>query len=78
MNWIIEHRKELEDRNYILKCHSGWIGLSENKIKSYFSSYDSNFNIILIGNEADKDDYYVIPYSFLKNYLTPKKSCKKR
>lgn len=71
MNWVIKHRPELKEKNYVLKNSVGWIGLSQRKINFYKSLYRSDFNIILFGDELIENDYYFIPYSFVEALLVP-------
>lgn len=69
MNLVVQNREELAKKNYVLKNGEGWIGLSQNKILSYSKATDSHFDIILFGNEQEKDDYYRIPYHAIKVFL---------
>lgn len=74
MNKVLEQRKELETRHYVLKADSSssyWFGLSNKKIKEYYSKFGEGFNIIIQGNDALVGDYYVIPFSSIKDLLVP-------
>lgn len=69
MNWAIENRNELKERNYVLTIKKKWNAIAENKFKAYFSSCGSDFNLILFNDKLNKDDYYIIPHNFLKDHL---------
>ncbi|MBS1624362.1 MAG: HNH endonuclease [Bacteroidetes bacterium] len=62
----------MEQQNYVLKADISsnyWFGISKNKLQSYKTQSDSNFNIILFGSELSETDFYVIPISYIEDLL---------
>lgn len=73
MNWVRQHRKELEKRNYVLKADISshyWFGLSRNKLDNYKLAFNNQFNIVLFGSDTIQGDFYNIPYIALDDLLT--------
>ena len=69
MNWVFEHKAELEQKHYVLKNGVGWVGLAKSKVDFYLSSCGTDFNLILYGDEVNETNYYIIPYSFIKDLM---------
>jgi putative restriction endonuclease len=72
MNWITENRLLLEKTNYVLKADESskyWFGLSKVKIDEYIETFNTDFNIILIGSDSNPSDYYSIPYAYIQDLL---------
>jgi putative restriction endonuclease len=72
MNWVKEHRKGLEIRNYVRKAtHTTnyWFDFMSSRMDEYVRLTDGDFNLILFGDESDEGDFYVIPYQAVKDLL---------
>lgn len=73
MNWVKANRKQLEQSNYVLKADASsnyWFGISQKKLDNYITQAGSGFNIILYGSEEDEGDFYILPFSAIRDLLT--------
>jgi putative restriction endonuclease len=73
MNWVKINREKLEQSNYVLKADTSsnyWFGISKKKLNNYSTQFDSNFDIILFGNEEDEGDFYRLPFIAIQDLFT--------
>jgi len=73
-NRILENIDELKISNYVRKTDPSnkyWGDFSANKLENYLSKLNTNFNLIVYGDPDDLNDYYLIPYTYLREYLIP-------
>src|SRR6476661_9721457 len=66
-------RKLLEKNNYVVKAAAAsnyWFQLSKKKIDKLINENESQFNIIIYGDDTGISDYYVIPYLEIHDLLS--------
>ncbi|HMW08771.1 MAG TPA: hypothetical protein PKL30_05355 [Leptospiraceae bacterium] len=74
-NLILENYDSLKESNYIRKTEPKsryWGDFSYNKMEKFKTASNGNFNLIIYGDANKLDDYYIIPYSKLKDKLIEK------
>ena len=73
MNYALSNRESLEEFNYFLNPspdNNYWANISSGRLDDFVQRTGGRFNVTIVGNEADEDDFYTIPYSILRPILT--------
>jgi len=72
-NIILQQRELLSRQNYIRKADPNsfyWFDFSRSKLDHYKKMYGENFNLIIAGDSNKPSDFYVIPFSYVKNLFS--------
>src|SRR3954451_11833727 len=73
-NWIIANRSKLAKRNYIRTNKNAFVDIrfSAKKLSRYKKEYGEEFNLVIVGSPKLELDFYVLPYSRMRDLLTEK------
>ena len=69
-NLILKYRSVLEDKNYVAsgQANNYWFNFYSGKLlTNYQNRYGEDFNLIIYGSDNDEKDFYIIPFSYVKN-----------
>ena len=71
-NYVLKNRKALEDKNYIRKAppRNYFVGFEESLVQGYVERFGEQFNLVIVGDDEDEADFYVIPYGVIRPLLT--------
>src|SRR5205823_4620843 len=73
MNYITAHKEALSKNNYVRAANARgyyWFDFSLHKIKNYEEKFGDDFNLIISGSEAEEGDFYIIPFSLVRDVFT--------
>jgi hypothetical protein len=78
LNWASLNRATLADRHYTMKgtAPNYFFNLRPRVLGEYACKPGGNFCLIIIGDEAIEDDFYVIPFDAVNSLFTEDKLAK--
>jgi hypothetical protein len=71
-NWILQHKQELQERNYIRETdgYEDSVFFEQSKVDRYNRNWSGEFNLIIVGSKDIVDDYWVLPFRSIQHMLT--------
>jgi hypothetical protein len=67
--YYIGKRRFLENRHHIRRANNGtyWFQCYKDNIEFYRGRYNDDFYLIIVGSDQKVDDYYIIPFNYVKH-----------